>query len=390
MRHTYFDTRVQPFETETGLPKFHFNDQVIEASTWASIQEALEVEILDIWLKKEVPKIQVQDAHQQVSQSQPVLPSSNPDRKYAPLDPVPVVLPFLVWPIVDDDDQEIKTYLPDERASRFLYAICRDLPAKCATGVAEKGSSTTGSSDQAEIIIEGKNYRDLVLQYREASLLFYTTIIMQARMLLRKFRVEHDESTEDQSSPIRLFWGALYEILAGHAEPNHRSDPSRLRWLAETLSRINILAERIHLGVHYRNAVSSDSGALQDAIGTYVVLLDSLVDALKAVFHMLIETVRLIRLGRTVMDLEKGTKDFADQACKLLTQARDQLIIEANRVLPNGQVDLVASPEVILVTLMERLIRGVFGDGIVDVIGIYGAVMEHLVTTKPRNSQSGH
>ena len=326
-----------------------------------------------------------------------MLPSWNQGRKYAPLDPVPVVLPFLAWPVVDDDDREIKTYPPDERASRFLYAIYRNLPGKCATGVAEKGSSTTRSSLQAEIIIEGKNYRDLVLQYREANLLVDPRILMQARMLLQKFWMEHDEFTEDQSSPIRLFWGALYEILAGHAEPNYRGDPSGLRWLAERLSRINYLAERIHLGVHYRNGVSSDSGGIQDTIGTYVVLLDSIVDALKAIFHMLIEMVRIIRLDHTVLArgnistaLEEGTKDFADQACTWLVQARDQLIVEANRALPDGQFDLTASPEVILVTFMERLTRGVFGDGIVDVIGIYGAVMEHLVSLKTGNSQSGH
>ena len=382
------DTRAR---VETGLLKFHFNDQVIKASTWASIQEASQGETLEIWLNEEFPKIHVPDARQQESRSQPMLPLSDQDRKYTPLDPVPIVLPFLAWPVVDDDDREVETHSSNERASRFLYAIYRTLPAKCATDVVEQKSSTTRSSLQADVTIQGKKYSDLNIGLSNTvDSITQREIIHEARMLLNNFLMEHDNLKEDQSPPIRLFWGALYEILADHAQSKHRGYP-RLPWLAETLSKINTLAEKIHLGVHYRRSVDSNSEANQDAIGTYAILLDSIVDALAAVFRMLIETVRVMRLDHTVMrskneskSLENAPNNFAHQACESLVQARDQLIVEANRVLPDGELDLIASPEAIIVTLMERLINGVFGDGVVNVIGIYDAVMEHLVSIKIR------
>ncbi|KAL8795028.1 MAG: hypothetical protein Q9195_002476 [Heterodermia aff. obscurata] len=385
------DTGVKAFETR--LFKFHVDDQVIEASTWASIQEAVKGETLDIWLKKEVPKIHVENTRQQESRSQPIFSSSNQDHEYAPLDEAPVVLPFLTWPVVDNDDREVKNYSSDERTSRFLYAIYRGLSAKCVTSGTEQRSSTTRSGVHAEIIIEGKSNKDVVDLIIKSTIKPNTVdsaaqrkIIYQARILLDKFFIQHDKST-NKLPPIELFWGALYEIFEGYDLPQYRAGSSQLGWLAEKLSRINALAEKLHMGVYYRHAVASDSGSntKHDAVGTYIVLLDSIVDALKAVFHMLIEVVRVHRFGLTAIarrnepqTLEETRKEFANQACRLLVLAGDQLIVEANRVSPDGQLDSMASPEVILVTLMERLIRGVFGDGTVDVIGIYGAVMEHL------------
>ena len=123
----------------------------------------------------------------------------------------------------------------------------------------------------------------------------------------------------------------------------------------------------------------------KDAITENAILLASIVDALGAIFKMMVAAVRDERL-RPNSSPEKATlsnkvSNYADEACELLETARDKLITEATGAAPGENVGPVLTPEAILIMLMERLVRGVFGTGNVDVIAVYEECLEHLVSS---------
>ena len=123
----------------------------------------------------------------------------------------------------------------------------------------------------------------------------------------------------------------------------------------------------------------------KDAITGDAILLASIVDALGAIFKMMVAAVRDERL-RPNSSQEKATlsnkvSDYADEACELLETARDKLITEAVGAAPGENVGPVLTPEAILIMLMERLVCGVFGTGNVEVIAVYEECLEHLVSS---------
>lgn len=108
-------------------------------------------------------------------------------------------------------------------------------------------------------------------------------------------------------------------------------------------------------------------------------------DALGAIFKMMVAAVRDERL-RPESSQERATlsnkvSDYADEACELLEIARDKLITEAIGAAPGENVGPVLTPEAMLIMLMERLVRGVYGTGNVEVIAIYEECLEHLVSS---------
>ena len=159
----------------------------------------------------------------------------------------------------------------------------------------------------------------------------------------------------------------------------------RLENLLEKVKEITSWAEIIHLGVQSRRKVRTSTGneSHQDVMSESAILLASIVDALGAIFNMLVEAVRDARLTRKSAQskhtLASKVSNFGDEACGLLRKARDELITEANGVVPGESVGPVLTPEAILIMLMERLARGVFGSGSVEIIAIYEDCLEHLV-----------
>lgn len=123
----------------------------------------------------------------------------------------------------------------------------------------------------------------------------------------------------------------------------------------------------------------------KDDISESAILLASMVDALGAVYNLLVETVRFARYehgSSTYQKLPSGKRatGYCNEACRLLEVARGQLITEATGVAPGENVGPVVTPETILIMIMERLVRGVFGRGTIDVINILEECLEQLVS----------
>ncbi len=143
----------------------------------------------------------------------------------------------------------------------------------------------------------------------------------------------------------------------------------------------------MHLGVHFwpDSHVPPGQETPKDAITGNAILLASIVDALGAIFNMMVAAVRDERLraesSQGKATLSNKVSDYADEACELLETARDKLITEAIGAAPGENVGPVLTPEAILIMLMERLVRGVFGTGNVEVIAVYEECLEHLVSS---------
>ena len=142
----------------------------------------------------------------------------------------------------------------------------------------------------------------------------------------------------------------------------------------------------MHLGVHFWPDLHIPPGqeTPRDAISGNAILLASIVDALGAIFNMMVAAVRDER-PRSKSSQERATlsnnvSNYADEACELLETARDKLITEATGAAPGENVGPVLTPEAIIIMLMERLVRGVFGTGNVEVIAVYEECLEHLVS----------
>ena len=127
-----------------------------------------------------------------------------------------------------------------------------------------------------------------------------------------------------------------------------------------------------------------DRDTPEDAISDNAILLASIVDALGAIFNMMVAAVRDERLrpksSKEDATLSSRVSNYADEACELLEKARDKLITEATGAAPGENVGPVLTPEAIFIMVMERLVRGVFGNGNVEVIAIYEECLEHLVS----------
>ena len=159
------------------------------------------------------------------------------------------------------------------------------------------------------------------------------------------------------------------------------------------VKRINALAERIHLGVHVQRLEQTAAGGSKyyDDISEGAILQASMVDALGAVLNMLVEAVRIARQRHGSSEdqgpsLGKRVHSHANEACKLLDIARNELITEASGMAPGENVGPVVTPEAILIMSMDRLVRGVFGTGSVDVINILEECLEQLVSGREQAS----
>lgn len=108
-----------------------------------------------------------------------------------------------------------------------------------------------------------------------------------------------------------------------------------------------------------------------------------MVSALRAIFSLLVEAVREARfasISRPGDVLPDKVAHYANEACRLLTKARDQLIAEATGTTPERDVGPVVTPEAILIKTIDRLAHGVYGSRTVDVINILEECLEQLVS----------
>ena len=410
--------------SETADPKdskFHIGDHVIQDRTWASVQRSVNEEVLDLWMKTpkpNIPKVSIKGADSDSDVGSKVARDTDEESgaeehstsghiaTFARLEPVPFVSAFLSWQILDEFGE------PDDsshtvKTNRFLIAIYRALPATCEGDMVERAANApqaehvarVSTSARSKISIAGRTLLQVDRLIDDMGL----GTAKQAPSVEQKLRWsfsklfnffvpgDHDRKT----APIQLFWGALYELLVylsclfqivmrliHDKERRHR-----LNRLHEKVEDINKWAEKIHLGVHEQRTVRNTTGFIdqEDAISEHAILLASMVDALGAVFNMIVEAVRDARIGRKASQgktaLASKVSSYGEEACSLLETARDELIKEATGSVAGENVGPVLTPEAILIMLMERLVHGVFGNGTVEVIAIYEECLEHLVSS---------
>lgn len=109
-----------------------------------------------------------------------------------------------------------------------------------------------------------------------------------------------------------------------------------------------------------------------------------MIEALAAVFKMVIESARFIQGTKkpdstNIIAPNSNVRDLYNEACNKLKDAKDQLIVESDTQSQPGSVGSVVTPETIMILLMKRLAHGVYGDGCIDIVGVYEECFQQLV-----------
>ena len=160
------------------------------------------------------------------------------------------------------------------------------------------------------------------------------------------------------------------------------------------ICNINNWAARLHLGVYCELRVLDDTGAetYNKTISDHAILQATMIDALGDIFSMFVAAVSESRSGHSpdpkVEPWGRALR-HGKEACRLLNQARDKLIVEATGSVPGKDLGPVITPEAIMLVLFERLAYGVYGTGTVDVINIFEECLEKLVSHELRRWQIG-
>ncbi|KAL8704098.1 MAG: hypothetical protein Q9201_002732 [Fulgogasparrea decipioides] len=409
-KHQQIRSALRQGKEETAPKDYplQIGEHVLTDRTWASVQRSTDGEILRLWMETpKPPKVTVNNTdsesgseagqategeHESLAEARRTSKVTSAD--FPSLDRAPVVKAFLTWRVVDDfgetDDRSV-----DEQPKRFLNAIYETLPVTCAQEVSVSGAQTatsgrnsrSGRNPRPKISVTGKTRRDTDELGWERSVGKTEISIEQkvywasSRLLAYFVPAEYDKT----SAPIQVFWGIIYELLENHVPYLHR--------LLDILNEINGWAETLHLGVHFQRPVKECGRRTeyQDANSESAILQASMVDALGAIYNLLVEAVRVARHGNhshneQELALGKRVAHYGREACRLLEIARNQLITEATVTATAETVGPVVTPEAILIMILERLACGVFGTGSVDVINILEECLEQLALRVEKHS----
>lgn len=181
--------------------------------------------------------------------------------------------------------------------------------------------------------------------------------------------------------------GNKLTITLVQAAARNASETSGFRRLSSALSNIIADAVRLHQGVHcseYKQIPGPQVWREEHGITEGAVLLSATVEALGAIFRVLVESVRFIGSDRggdvnAMMESSSAVSQYTKEASKFLKDARDQLIRKADGKDKNDTIGPVLTPEAITITLMRRLVSCVFGSGGIEIISLYEECLEHLV-----------
>ena len=340
-------------------------------------------EIVDIWMKKDTPVIEVQSAEgYRRTIRQPTFFSNNVPAPDEPAS-IPIVRPFFAWEILDEFGEPDKVSLPD-RVDRFLKAIYGRIAA------------------EGNIKVEGKTENQL--QEYLKTIKNNSPALELGQSFISIFRLYVPVGEHSVATPIEMYWGAAYEVvqvspplppLAAMSMDTENDDKTfyetpalatTLQKYLELMSSIIFNAQRLHEGVYCSRAVqdtSTKAWLCKDDVANGAILLAVVVDALGGILRMIVETVRSLRDvdegGEDIMGPASKISEHGKEACDLLKEARDQLIKEAEGRDKNGNIGPVVTPEALTISLIERLASGVLHNGTLDIIHLYEECLEHLV-----------
>ena len=183
-------------EGKTRPSEYHFwfRKEEITISNWASLlRDSQTDEIIDIWMKREVPKLTVELAEEYNSR----IPTRRSTFDAAEIDgpdtrkTIPIVSAFLAWDILDEIGEPVEMSLSN-RVNRFLKAIY----ARVKT---ETNLQVTGAVQRQVGEYVSKQNDDYI------SLLW--------KDFQEIFRCYVPEEQDFAPLPIEMYWGGVYEIL---------------------------------------------------------------------------------------------------------------------------------------------------------------------------------
>ncbi len=400
--------------------QFQFGKTVLNSSMWASVQHSAKGEVIDILMRNsaqsgslklcddsDLDPVSVDDRFHDLTEGVPAdIELSRGDTDFAGQEPVPVVLPFLAWAIKDEPDESSQLTVTNQ----FLETIYLSLPASCQGTRVDQSNNLIGSgnptgtrlSTKSKISIMGKTANEVAdfalaelalapdwsldKSRYEIPFCFYSKMKNLFEYFVPK---GHDQS----SAAIQLYWGAIYELLVNCTRNEGVMTLEYLDELSKRVEEISAPAEEIHHGVYYKRSVITSHGeaTLQDAISGSARLLASMVDALGAIFDMIVQAVYETRVGTEFRISKRNRKKklgaqevkshrYAGKACKLLFSARDELIAESTGFSPDENIGSVLTSQAILILLIERLVDGVFGSGSIDITAIFDECLAQLVS----------
>ena len=174
--------------------RFWLGNEQITIGNWTSLLRASESdEIVDIWMKKEVPKIHVQQPEEdgiRIPTRQPTFDGAgmdDPDKDKT----IPIISAFLAWDVLDEFG-ETDPVPTSDRVSRFLKAIF-------ARVTAEAHLQVVGASQEQVRHYVSEQDDDLV------------SVLWNDFQMIFGFYVP--KGPYGASRPIEMYWGAVYEII---------------------------------------------------------------------------------------------------------------------------------------------------------------------------------
>ncbi|KAL9102114.1 MAG: hypothetical protein Q9163_002698 [Psora crenata] len=356
----------------------------ITFENWGEVlREAHTKEMLSIRMRRDTPTVgkETPVANNSIIRGEPQLRvASSQEAKAARNTPA-----FLEWPMQDEFGENGN--LPvQERVSKFLRAIHLRLPVPSAMTAKERAKRPQAFSEKRaqanDIYIPPKSFAQLQKDVGAAKLVDTAGVLIEkcAEMLL--LFIPSSLGVDFQSDALRVFWGAVWEILQEAARVDNFKQ--ELFTFMASLDRIIASAAHLHRGVHcLRNIQATDTPIWVDEMADGAVLLSAIVDAFGSIFHMFIEAVRYIKCKPDdrhsgLMSPSASVSGFAKEALKSLGVAKDQLIREADGKDNNDTVGPVLTPEAVAIALMDRLVSGVYRSGTIDIIGLYEECLEYL------------
>lgn len=172
---------------------FKGKEQITIGNWTTLLRKSQSDEIVDIWMKNEVPKIQVQRPEEDTIR----LPTRQPTFDAAGTDDpdkdktIPIVSAFLAWDILDEFGEADQISLSNQ-VNRFLEAIY-------ARVTAETNLQVTGAS-QGQVREYVSNQKD-----------DYILILWKGFQEIFRYYVPEEQNFAPR--PIEMYWGAVYEIL---------------------------------------------------------------------------------------------------------------------------------------------------------------------------------
>lgn len=155
------------------------------------------------------------------------------------------------------------------------------------------------------------------------------------------------------------------------------NDATKIPSLSATIlhiKEIQRLAQELHLGTEL--AFSADARPSTYFLPNRVVL-ETIVLSLVQVFDLLATT--LVKLS-TPSDDGLSVADVASAAQRSLADAKAQLIVEADDMIPEKGLGSVVTSEAIVIMLLQRLSAGVYNEEKIEILELYERTVEDIVS----------